>query len=254
MCSQLRQQGVHVSDPVYDGEGEQYRIRIRPLGEKIFLSLQHMGAGGELIREREVVLAEIEETPVAAPRLVEAVRTGKEVGQTATVDSLVGEETRQYRKMGGETFFGLGFMGLAVPGTDVVPGAGILLRWSFETQDFGVVGDLRLVGGSPGDDTAVLFGAGVGGRWFLSNGNWSPFLGAGLGWLVLDVDAPGHFNGGQNGLGTWVEVGVETLRFYETRLSLDLRVELPFYELEHHFNSSDRSYYVPITFGVSYSF
>src|SRR5690606_4419321 len=162
-------------------------------------------------------------------------------------------ETRRYRKRGGETFFGIGFMGMVVPGTDVAPGAGMTFRWSFETADFGVLGDLRFAGGSPGDDSAAFFSAGVGGRWFLVDTNWSPYLGVGLGFTALDVQERGEFNGGLSGLGAWGEVGVEFLRFYETRLSVDLRLEAPLFELENEAETR-RRYYLPVTFGVTYSF
>jgi hypothetical protein len=261
VCAELRRQGEAVGEPTYDASGERWRVGVRPLGRKVFLSLQRVRGDGSIGEEGEILLSEIEEVPVAAPRLVESVRTGKPMAATASVDTLVGEETRKYRKKGGESFFGLGFMGIGVPGTDVVPGGGLILRWSFETVDFGVLGDLRVVGGSHGDDSALLFSAGVGGRWFLSESNWSPFLGLGVGWTGLNLDhAKENFKGSQLGMGGWLEFGVEALRFYESRLSLDLRAELPFFELDHETwdwedgPKSRRKYYVPLTFAVVYSF
>lgn len=149
VCAELRRQGEQVGEPTYDAAGERWRVGVRPLGRKIFLTLQRVHGDGSIGGEGEILLSEIEETPLAAPRLVEAVLTGKPVASTASVDTLVGDEARKYRKRGGESFFGLGFMGMGVPGTDVMPGGGIVLRWSFETVDFGVLGDLRMAGGAP---------------------------------------------------------------------------------------------------------
>ncbi len=247
VCDNLRKAGVALGEPVeVETLGtETFRVSLRPLGRQLYVSLQRVDAAGAVVRGSELMLHEIEEAPVAAPRLVRAVLEDKPVEQTAAVDNLVGEETRQFRKKDGETLVGLGFLGIAIPGTDVVPGGGFTFRTMYETVDFAVLGDLRLVGGSPSDDSAVFFGLGVGARWFLSDQNWSPFLGAGMGWTALSVDVPGP-NGSGTGLGAWAEVGIEALRFYESRLSIDARVELPMYELER------AGYYVPITFGATY--
>ena len=258
VCGQLRKQGEQVGDPVIDAGGrDAWRVAMRPLGEKIFLSLQRIDASGAVGAESEVLLREIEEVPTAAPRLVKSAVTGKPIETTATVESLVGEETRKHRKRDGESFFGLGFMAMGVPGTDVLGAAGLLARWSFETEDFGVLTDLRLGGGGAGDDSANFFSLGVGGRWFLGPGNVSPFLGVGVGWMAVEVDHSA-FKGDQSGAGAWVELGVEALRFYESRLSVDLRAELPFFELHDDGFWDDEprssSYYVPVTLGVTYYF
>jgi len=259
VCSQLRKNGEQVGDPVVDAGGtEAWRVSLRPLGEKVFLSLQRIDEDGAVGAESELLLQRIEEVPTAAPRLVQSALTGRPIEETATVNTLVGEETRRYRKRDGESFFGLGFMAMGVPGTDVIGAGGFLARWAFETEDFGVLTDLRVGGGGAGDDSATFFSLGVGGRWFLTDGNVSPFLGVGLGWTALGVEEHAGFDGDEGGAGAWVELGFEALRFYETRLSVDLRAELPFFELDDDsFWSKDpgrRSYYVPITLGVSYLF
>src|SRR5690606_9971082 len=88
----------------------------------------------------------------AAPRLVAAVLEEGEGSRVARTYAMVDHRPRE--KEGGDHFFGLGLMGLAVPGTDLYAGAGFILRWTFETPDFGVVSDFRFGGGSPGEDTA----------------------------------------------------------------------------------------------------
>lgn len=254
VCSQLRRQGERVSDPVPSAEGAHWRVGLRPLGRKVLLSLQEVGVTGGVRREGELLLNEIEETPVAAQRLVAAVLDGRDPATTATVDTLVGEETRELRKKGGETFFGLGLMGMAVPGTDMVPGGGLIIRWSFETTGFGVLADLRFAGGSPADDQASWVAIGVGGRWFLSPGNWSPFLGTGLSFGNLHVKEKGVFAGSQEGLGTWLELGIEVLRLYESRMSFEVRAEPVFFELlDDQFEKASK-YYLPLTFGLTYMF
>lgn len=256
VCSQLRRQGEQVRKASV-AQGEHWRVSLRPLGRKVLLSLQHVGENGAVRREGELMLNEIEETPVGAQRLVAAVLEGRDVSSTATVDTLIGDEVRQRKKKDGEHFFGIGLMGLAVPGTDMVAGGGLILRWSFETTRLGVVADLRFAGGSPADDEASFVSIGVGGRWFASSGSWSPFLGTGLSFSGFDVREKGEFSGGQSGLGAWVEIGAEILRLYDSRLSLELRAEPVFYELQASWKGLEadgRKYYLPLTFGLTYMF
>src|SRR5690606_37857712 len=225
------------------------------------LTLQHVGADGVIRREGELMLNEIEEAPVGAPRLVTSVLEDRDISSTATVATLVGDEVRTQRKKDGEHLFGLGLLTISVPGTDVFAGGGLALRWAFETPNLGVLADLGFAGGSPADDDAGMFGIGVGGRWLTSPGRWSPFVGAGLQHTVRSGRERGKFSGSQNGMGAWLEIGVELLRLYESRLSFELRAEPAFFKLEEDddwFEEDDRDprrrYYVPITFGITYLF
>lgn len=235
-------------------EGAHWRVNLRPLGRKVLLSLQFVGASGKVEREGELLLNEIEETPTGAQRLVVSVLENRDVATTATVGTLVGEETRSQRKKDGELFFGLGLMGMAVPGTDMVPGGGLILRWSFETTDLGVLFDFRFAGGNPRQDSASMVVLGVGGRWFLGPGNWSPFLGTGLWFGNLQVREIDEFDGEKAGLGGWLEAGIEVLRLYESRLSFELRAEPAFFELSDNWFPKKSRYYFPTTFGITYMF
>lgn len=258
VCNEIRKLGVSgLGEPQVDATGanEIYRVSMRPLGQTLFLSVSHE-QGGSLVYEGQLTLREIEEVPVAAPRLAEAVVTQKPVARTASVDSLVGEETRKYHKKYGEFFFDLGIVGLAVPGTDVVGGAGITFGGSFETEDFAVLADLRISGGTPSGDSAMFSSIGVGGRYYFTESNWAPFVTGGLAFTHLEVEKKmkyegddweewGHDNDDKSGLGSWVGVGIQALRHYRSRLTLDLRAELPFFEV------GDK-YYVPITVALTY--
>lgn len=258
VCGEVRKFGVRgLGQPqaVPPETGEIFRVSMRPLGQTIFLSLSHE-QDGLLIYSSQLTLREIEEVPVAAPRLAEAVMLQKPVSRTASVDSLVGDETRKYHKKYGEFFFDLGIVGLAVPGTDVVGGAGITFGGSFETEDFAVLADLRFSGGTPSDDSAMFSSIGVGGRYYFTESNWAPFLTGGLAFTHLEVekkvkleddewDEWGHDSSDKGGLGAWVGIGIQALRHYRSRLTLDIRAELPFFEV-------GEKYYVPITAALTY--
>lgn len=253
VCGEIRKLGVQgLGEPRTDAmdASEVYRVSMRPLGQTIFLSLSHE-RNSSLVYESQLTLREIEEVPVAAPRLAEAVVTQKSVSRTASVDSLVGEETRRYGKKYGEFFFDFGILGLAVPNTDVIGAAGFTFGGAFETEDFAVLSDFRFAGGEPSDDEASFVAVGVGGRYYLSESNWAPFLTGGLTFTSVSVSRAGKSDDDwgeshqQSGLGSWVGIGVQALRHYRSRLTLDVRADLPFFELggEH---------FVPITVGLTY--
>lgn len=252
VCSQLRKRGIATGAPNWEVEGaeETFRVNLRPLGRTVFLGLERIDRSGAIVAEEELALDGIEEVAVAAPRLVDAVVGGTSVEQTASYSNLVGEETRRPRKLGGETFWGLGILGFGVTGTDIYTAPGMLIRTGYETESFGILGDLRFGAGSPADDTAAFFNIGIGGRWFTTSTNWSPFLGVGLSWMSMGVES-GRFDGTRSGLASWVEFGIEGLRFYDSRLSIDLRVDVPFFELESDFPKEER-YRMPISLAVGY--
>lgn len=248
VCEQLRKAGVAVGEATVEAAQalEVYRVSLRPLGRKVYLTLQRE-QGGTLTGESQLLLQEIEEVPVAAPRVVQALLSDKSVEQTATVNNLVGEEVRHVHKRDGEGFFNLGIAGLAVPNTDVVGGAGFIIGGSYEADDFGAFVEWRIAGGEPQDDQVVSNSFGVGGRWFMTDGNWSPFVTGGLAFSSLSVESPDLNDGTDSGLSAFAGIGVEALRFYHSRFSVDLRSELPFYKV------ADR-YYVPISLGITYGF
>lgn len=254
VCDELRKRGViGLSEPRGDATAaaEVYRVTLRPLGEQVYLSLaQEMN--GAIVSQGQLMLRRIEEVPVAAPRLAEAVLSGKNVAQTATVSSLVGQESRQ-----GKFFFNFGIVGMALPRTDVIGAAGLSFGGAFETEDFAVLSDLHFTVGQPSDDEALFTSFGVGGRYYLGGGNWSPFFTGGFAFNALSVGVKrkkdfgwgseeGLDNHSQSGLGAWAGLGIQALRHYESRLTVDLRAGLPFFEV------GDK-YYVPITLGVTYA-
>ena len=114
----------------------------------------------------------------------------------------------------------------------------------------------------------------LGGRYFLSDGNTSAFVGGGLAYTNMDVtrDEPERYESLEgSGLSAYGEVGVELLRLHSSRLAFDLRFETPFYMLKNDTYPSvqydpatdsyvtqtpteESSYVVPIMAGLAYTF
>ena len=113
ICDELRDLGVPVGSPTVDtpASGDAYRVSLRRLGELIFLELSHESPVGTQINSRDTQLAGIEEVAVAAPRIARALVENLPFEETAGMDSLIGEETREIGQRDGETFWGIGIGG-----------------------------------------------------------------------------------------------------------------------------------------------
>ena len=246
-----------LSDPA--AATELYVVDILPLGRTVILRVSYEAPVGRVQDSRSLTLSGLEETPRAAPRIADAIVNGTALEDTATVDSLVQEETRVYKKKHGEFMWGVGIIGTHVPGLDVPVGPGVLISLYYETPNFAVGSEMRMSGGVGEDDQFFFYSWGIGGRYFFLDGNWSPYVGGGLAFdgLVFnktaweeEVDADGAA-----GMGAYIDVGFEFLRLYGTRLSAHFRVDLPFFDVGSNWfgQGGGASYFVPLSFGVGFS-
>jgi hypothetical protein len=246
--------------------GTQYRVGLGKLGNVIILSVTAESAPGVISDHKQLQLSNIEEIPVAAPRIAESITKGTPLAQTQKVDNIVGDEARVQRKKSGSTHFAIGLIGVMPPLSSFgAPAPGIDLDLSYESQNFSINGGLR-GGGTAGQDTTHVgyFALTVGGRYFVGDGDVSPYIGGGIAWTALSARTD-TFDGDNSGLGAYGEVGVQALRTHRTHLTLGLRADLPFYSLRgsgsvNYTNSgytttpSSSLYYVPLTVALSITF
>ena len=258
---ELRKQGISVSDPVYEApdSANVYRVVLRRLGEKVFARLSQENPVGTVTVERQMMLANIEEMVLAAPRLVDAVVHRKPIASTVDMEHVTEQEARALRKTSGESLWHLGIFGTTIPGTDIIAEPGFEFGWSYETPAYSVVAEYRLTGGDErGEeqkrDSFTFLSLSIGGRYFFNKQNISPYVGGGfaLNSASYETRTPkyddyySHDSEGDSGLGAYGVVGIELLRLSQSRLRLELRVDRPFFTLP----SKDM---MPITFGISFS-
>lgn len=177
----------------------------------------------------------------AAPRLAEALLGKKAIEQTQQVDNIVGEEARVQRKKYGKTHFGLGVLGTAFPGGSGAVAPGIDLALYHETTRAAIGGDLRMgtkdnrdydfATSSDKGSSGSFIALSVGGRYFTSLDDFSPFVGGGLSWSSTSVAKDGY-SGDNDGFSAYAEAGVEVFRTHKTHLNLGLRATVPFYSTE----------------------
>jgi hypothetical protein len=273
VCKELRKNGVSVFSVQRSAEGASavYRIELRRLGENILIDLVYEAPVGSPHDSRSTQLKNIEEVIVAAPRLAKALVYKRPMEETAQLDTLVGEETRPYDKIFGEFFWGLGVLGVALPTAEIYSGFGFQLKVFYESSEYSIGFDLKGGGADQGDDDAGFFGMSVGARYFFSTANISPFVGGGLGFLLMNVENDSDdydYYRSYDGMGmsAFLETGIEFLRFHSSRLDLALRIDAPFYALEDEYyepydyyspgSGSERvtreKYVFPVSLGLAY--
>jgi hypothetical protein len=233
VCDSIRHAGA--------SPGEHFRVSIGTLGHVVVLTVAREGATpGSSVDSRQLRLQNIEEIPVAAPRVAEALVRGMPVEETQKVDNLVGEETRVPRSKGGHVRFAMGLMGVTPPlDKGLTPSPGVILDLHYETPNgrFELGGDVRF-GGGPNDDGTIaavngFFEFSMGGRYYTSDTDFSPYVGGGFAWSYFNLTLPeGAFSNDHSGLGAYVGTGFEVLRTHSTHLALGARLDLPFYAFQ----------------------
>lgn len=262
VCEELARLGHPVGAPALQPGAllSAYRVELRPLGSSVFLTLAREAPIGTTVATRRVQLANLSEVAVAAPRIADALVAGRELGASATVDNLVGEETRAYRKRSGEFLWGIGIGGTGFAGAGGGLSPNLALVAQYQGPRFAIDTDLHIAIPTGGciedacsDNTLVSWGLGA--RYFFTDGDFSPYAGGGLALGLLDVQSA-NFYGDQFGVGAYLRVGVEVLRTHAVRLAFDLRADIPFFGIEEYsFDSSATAskYVVPVTLGATFT-
>ena len=233
----LRKQGIFVSDPVHEAptEATVYRVVLRRSGKKILFRLSQEDVTGTLLIERELLLADIEDIASSAPRLVLAL---------AHRESVIFPTS----------FFDGGAFGtLSNPSNEAFFfGAGI--GWSIDRLSYSVDMTGRLSSADARNLNFYFHSMSVGGRYYFRKRNRSVYIGGGLGVMYAEYRLTSGalfwehttYYEKKLGMGVYGVLGIEFLRSARNRLTLDLRVDRPFFQLS-------RREVVPITFGITFS-
>ena len=250
-----------ITSRVSPNNGSSYRVDMGRLGRLAILTVRTIRAG-EPDKSISVQLADIEEVAVAAPRLGEAVATGKPFESTAGVDNLVREENRKYadKKRDGESLYGGGLYGMTLLGGEgAANGAGLIGKYEYQMPGFGAG-----VSGFFNFEHPFMAGFSVDGRKFFNESDFAPFAGGGLAYVGFS-DKNFEFKEGDKyvsnaSLGAYVSGGFEAFRSYQNRLTIEARAFLPFSEAESCvegalFESnecSDTTYAVPVMINLTF--
>jgi hypothetical protein len=268
------------------GGSARYHVKLGKLGSQIVLTLEAEGAAARTERE-QLVLSSIEEVPVAAPRLVDALGQHIPVAETIDVTNVVGGETRVPKKRPSEVHGTLQPLVLVLPGLGTSGGlrSGISFgggRWSFGIDTtlagYSFTGLMNVAGDILQDSTtekknivknpAVGYAALAGGaRFHFSDGDTSPWIGAGFAFVYSGVAQSGTNSYGDSedhdsnvGGAGYAEIGIDFARTRMFGATIGARIDAPTYALTTTtvsggyggpVTTTHASQYVPIaTFGI----
>lgn len=256
-------QAVHEQAPA----GAAHYVKVSASGGRYVVTL--IQDRGGILTEKQAVLNGIDELPVAAPRLVEAVSEDKRLADTQTVTNIIAQEARTPKKKAGEIHAGLG--ALAIGSFSGVTQAGAQFSLSIGSPQLSFVGDLRLAGDVANDlmkgfslglvelaeeRSLGYAAASTGARHNFNDKDFSPFIGGGLALAAISMSANGTSQK-NSGVAGYVEIGLDVLRTSTFGGTVALRLDAPAFMLEGTQRGADGkpaqvSSYTPIA-GAAFS-
>jgi hypothetical protein len=236
-------------------EGE-YEIRFGKLGSRQIFTLVQRSTG----EERQLAITGMDEILVAAPRVVTALSKSSNVAATSDVANVTQSEARTPPLKPAAKSFTMGIAGTTAAGVDFGLSGGVSMRLAFRFAQTAVVMDGRAGGIGSGDNELGYADVGVGGRYYLSNEDVSPFVAGGLALSYFQANrGNGEITLSGSGLGAYAEVGVELFRTTRNGFVALLRADFPTFSLkgtEYEFNGpvSDSRYVVPLSLDIGLVF
>ena len=231
----------------------EYEVRFGKPGSRVLFSARERTSG----EERRVLIQSIEEVPVAAARLVDALAEKKTVADTQSVDNVVAAESRKPRTKSGSVGVHLGLVGMTALATTPSASAGFQLGVEFRTGRALLGGTFRAGGLGSGTHKLGFVGLDLGARYYLGDGDVAGFFGGGVGVSYLRANgeepswAGGDGSPDGSGFGADLEGGIEIFRTSSTAASLSLRADLPFYALKGSWQNGPA--YGSYSYGASYN-
>jgi len=254
VCDALRQHGVKLvaMAPEQAPISAAYVVRLQKLGTSWVVRVSREEPLGIEVDSRQLVIKDLDETPLAAERIGKAFAEGVPVVDTEAYTTVTRQEGRTYSKRSGEVVVGPGLSSVYVAGTQGGMASGLNFNLYYEYPQWGV--GFGFVASSH-DNTEVsnLF---VGARHYFLDGDITPLVGAGAEYGQVAVsDHEG------TGVSFFAEAGVEFFRLGKTHLTAYLRAEAPTFALDYNgmdsdspSNSGGTTYRVPVGLHLNVGF
>ena len=211
-----------------------FGVTLATLGKIVVVTATQEGTANSVT----VQVDAIEEVPVAAVRIADALVQGQGFATTQRVDNLLRGETRQALTKKGSIKFTVGVADVESAGHGA-RAAGFSVGLVYASPRFALPAEMRFAWDDAKYDepSLDLFSLSVGGRGYLSKRDVSPFVGGGLGVLRLQASEGGYplygspatsyFDAERFGVAPYLEVGVEMLRLHRGRVALQVRADFP---------------------------
>lgn len=228
-----------------------HEVRFGRLGRRTIVTLA--SRNGNAYDERRTFVTELDEIYVAAPRLAEALVDGKDLDDTRTVENVLSSEAVSPKLRGGTVRFEAGIFGLTMVGASSAVAAGVEFALGFRSGPWTLGLELRLSGIGSDDAKPVAHAFGILSRYSFSDGEFSPYVGGGMGIAETQiVHWPSDLEG--SGIGLHAVVGFEFLRTQHVAPNVFLRADLPVYTVDGDWYDRGQEtwrYVVPISLNLS---
>jgi hypothetical protein len=230
-----------------------YDIRLGKLGTRLLFVIAQRETGDE----RRLFINGIEEVPIAADRLVDALVTGKKFDETLKVDNVVSAEARVPLRRDTQVSMFMGLSAITALGIPSSPSSGISLGLDFRVQNLAL--ELQGHAGGIGSDANLLgyATASIGGRYYLSDADTAGFVGGGISLAYFQSNQQNGPNYTGSGLAGYGELGVAFLRASRIGALAALRADLPMFSFTQAAEpgwSGGSVYAVPISIDVGLLF
>lgn len=223
------------------------RVRVSKLGGQIIVRLTSPNSS----MDRQIIVSNVEEVVVAAPRLIDASLEARTVAETENVDNIVGGEVRNAKAKKSRVNANLGVIGTGTTSAD--PSAGLMMaitagdaRWSFVTDvrltgdaledTVGIAGQVASLGiWKPKKDAPSSFGSLAGGvRHHLNGGSTAIYVGMGIGLDHVSIrrNDQQRTELKNTGLGSYAEIGLDVLRTNTVGGTVAFRFDAPFFAVQ----------------------
>jgi hypothetical protein len=224
VCNALRERQAPMALKSSDANAPSYRVNLRKLGASYILEVLKEQPEGTPLRVRSMVLNSLEDATVVSKRLAESIMQDTSVENTARPGQLTPAEARPMVRRSNYPQFAIGIAAVTGTSLESNPGGGIDMALSWSTERLG--GDLRFRAAGGETDLVALY---VDGRYFLTDGEFAPYLGGGMGILTMSADGS-HLSG--SGLVGQALLGIEGSRLNNSRVGVVANVDLPTFRLK----------------------
>jgi hypothetical protein len=236
-----------------------FALSLNPLGQRLIVGLRLLDSGLNPLESRTISSGGIEELEFLIPRLVNAVINDKPLKETALVDNLSTSEGRKWEKKHGEFLWGVGLLVGGNAHDNSTATYGPDLRISYEMEHWRLDASVGgMFNDEDGDDGS--FRLGVGGSYLFSKKSWSPYIGAQIAYMHVDVGRQSydHYDYPDisgSGMGLDLHAGIEFFRLHGARMLVEVGVMLPFFMAEedewygYENGNSGQNEYIPVGYG-----
>ena len=205
-----------------------YDIRVGKLGGRLLLVMTERLSGNE----RRLFIQGVEEVPVASERIVGALVENKSIEQTQNVDNVVSSESATPKQKKVQPGVFLGLTGMSAIGVPAGASGGLEIDMQFRLHSLELVGQGRAGGLGSADNKMGYASLGVGARYFASDGDIAPFIGAGILFAYFQANEANTSAYSGSGFGGYGELGLGFMRSSRVGALVALHIDLPMFSLK----------------------